>query len=129
MYYNQRREQDELMHYGVLGMRWGHRKATRNEKTARKKDLKNRRTLSDKDLQQKINRLQSEKKFKELSEADLKPKRTAVKKFMKTVGGKVVTSAAVGGLAYAGKHYVSKRNNVNWEELANYMFSNPNKKK
>ena len=98
-------------------------------KEARKKDLKNRRILSDQELQNKINRLKMEKQFKELSEDDLKPGRTAVKKFMGSVGGKVVTSAAIGALAYAGKHYISKRDNVNWEELANYMFANPNKKK
>lgn len=129
-----------LQHHGVLGMKWGVRKSSYNKnesdkmknaakKAKRKKDLKNRRILSEKELEKKINRLKMEKQLKDLTEADVKPGRTAVKKFISSTGGKVITAATVGGLTYAGKYYVSKQGNVNYSELANYMFPNPNKKK
>lgn len=139
-------EDNELYHYGVKGMKWGVRryqnkdgsrtaagkardKANANStiKTQRKNDLKNRRILSDRDLNEKINRLKLEKQFKDLTEADIKPGRTAVKNFLKSTGGKVVTSAAVGALAYAG--HAAMTGKVDLDQAANYIFPNPNKKK
>lgn len=127
---------NELTHYGVKGMKWGIRrdrrsnastKRTKKIKRSRAKDTKNRRLLSDEELKKRINRLELEKKYKQLSDEDLHPGRAMVKKFLGSVGGKVVSSAAIGSLAYAGKVAISKKPNL--EEAANYIFPNPNKKK
>lgn len=130
---------NEIMHYGVKGMKWGirrtpeqlGRKSTRKENREAKQDRKtaskNRRTLSDAELKSRVERLKMEKQLKELTDADLKPGRTATKKAVKEIGGKVLKAAVVGSLVYAGKVVVSGK--FDPSEAANYIFPNPNKKK
>ena len=134
---------DELYHYGVKGMKWGIRRTPaqlgpknnkkndkardKAERKKRKGDMKNRRTLSDTDLNKKIARLKAEKQLKELTESDIAPGRTATKKFLLSTGSKVLSAAAVGGLAYAG-HY-AMTHDFDPLTAANYIFPNPNKKK
>lgn len=127
---------NEITHHGVKGMKWGIRRNRRSKaaskrskkvKRSRAKDTKNRRLLSNEELKKRIDRLELEKKYKQLSDEDLHPGRTMVRNFLQSVGGKVVTSAAIGSLAYAGKVAISKKPNL--DEAANYIFPNPNKKK
>ena len=132
---------DVLAHYGIKGMKWGVRRtpaqlghetgrkktSNRSIKRQRKKDSKNRRKLSDVDLDQRMNRLKKEKEFKKLTYEDIHPGRAAVKNFLSGPTGRVATSAIAGALAYAGHAYVS--GNVDMSQLANYVFPNPNRKK
>ena len=114
---------DYLAHHGVKGMKWG----VRNEETQRKyaggsglfrrspsqnakrnqeKAIKakrattaqNRRFLSDDELQKHVQRLQNEKKLKELTEQDLHPGRQQVKKY---AGATIGVAATAAGLATA----------------------------
>lgn len=86
-----------LMHYGVPGMRWGVRKSDDSESSIRKDRrtaLKNRRSLSDEELTNRTNRLQKEKRYKELAEEDLRPGKQATSKFVGKYGGIALAAAA-----------------------------------
>ena len=128
-----------LEHHGVKGMHWGVRKdrgsgSARKEAKAVKKAVKNdrnsavknRRILSDADIDQRINRLKKERQLKELTEEDLRPGRTTAKRILASSGKKVVGIAAVGTMAYAGKVILDR---AGYGEAAKYIFPNPNKKK
>ena len=137
----------ELYHWGVKGMKWGVRRyqnkdgsltsagkkrqkepsANKKERIARKKDLKNRRTMSDAELRKKIERLKMEKEFKSLTNEDIKPGRTFVKDIMSSAGKKTLTIAAAGVMAYGVKAAMTKEFDI--KEAAAYIAANPNKKK
>ena len=61
-------DEDVLMHYGVLGMKWGRRKGkqttgSKNKKSSKKKNKKNPRRMSNKELAARIKRLDLEKRY------------------------------------------------------------------
>lgn len=134
---------DILVHYGVKGMKWGVRRyqnkdgsltpagkareRTKNEKKERRKLSGNRRTVSLEELTKQINRLETEKKLKSLIDEDIRPGRTMVAKILKSGGSKVLSRAVAGGIAYAVRYALTKE--FNPKEFANYVSSNPNKKK
>lgn len=59
--------------------------------------------LSDAELNERINRLQNEKKLRELVESEVKPGRTAVAKILKGSALAVLGTVATAGLTYALK--------------------------
>lgn len=135
--------QNELYHFGIKGMRWGVRRnrssgsTSSKKKTkgmssdekariARKNDVKNRRTLSDADIEKKIRRLRSEQELKRLTEQDLNPGRKAVSDILASGGKKVLTAAAAGTMAYAVKVAMTKDFDI--KEAAAYVAPKPKNK-
>ncbi len=145
----------ELIHHGIKGQKWGVRRyqnkdgtrtaagkkrekalnADSQVKAQRKAEVKSRRTMiddearamSDKELQQKIKRLQLEKQYKDLREADTSPGRKYVSDVLSSAGKKALTVAAAGAISYAIKVAITKE--FNPAEAARYVAANPNKKK
>ena len=109
-----------LEHYGVKGMKWGVRKdrSRKNSNTSsekrvirKRKETRARiRSLSDRDLDSMINRIEKEKKLRSLIDNDTATGRG--KNFIKSVTGsasrRVLTSAAAGAATYAIKTALTK---------------------
>ena len=136
-------DNNELYHYGVLGMKWGvkksrnsggssaRKKSSRDPedsriKDSRKKDVKNRRKLSDADLKKKIERLKMEKQLKELTAEEISPGKKFVSDVMSSSGKKAATAFVTGAAIYGVKAAMTRKFNV--KELASYMTPKPKSK-
>ena len=71
------------------------REINREIKKDRKDAVKNRRTIDDRELRNRVKRLENEKKLRELTEEDIKPGRKKVKQILVSAGTSVATMAAV----------------------------------
>lgn len=135
-------DNNELYHYGVLGMKWGVRKSRNSGgssarkkssrdtedsriKGSRKKDVKNRRKLSDADLKKKIERLKMEKQLKELTAEEISPGKKFVSDVMSSSGKKVATTFVTGAVLYGTK--AAMTGNFSVKDLAGYMTPKPKK--
>ena len=96
---------DFLQHYGVLGMKWGHRKArstsssnkkpksTRNTTTSKPKPKPTQRELSDEELRAVINRMRLEREYADLQYRS--SSRAKVENVVKVVGTAALLTTSV----------------------------------
>ena len=150
--------QNELYHYGIPGMKWGIRRyqpysekprgsgkggkevgdakqsarqAARAEKKDRRNASRNRRSLSDKELNDRVNRLQKEQQLKDLTDKDLNGGKKKAEELLKKYNEfnkparKIITSAVVGVGYYYMKKWVAS---TLGDDVAAEM-ANPFKKK
>ena len=134
--------QNELKHYGVLGMKWGKRRGSSSEPSARQirkqekqedkeikkariQDVKNRRRMTDAELLERIGRLEREKRLRELTEAEIYPGKKATSDIMKAAGSRTATAMLSGGMLYAVKATVSGK--VDPSDMLGYITPKPKK--
>ena len=138
-------EYNSLYHHGIKGQKWGVRRFRNADGTLtaagkrrqakkeykaeikdRKSASKNRRTLSDDELNKRVNRLEKEKKLRQLTEEDINPGRTKANAVLSEIGNKTVRTVATGATLYAAKVLVSK---YFGSEAGNAVFNGGPKKK
>ena len=121
-------EDAHLEHYGVKGMQWGVRRtkaqlAKARQERASKKDpsspegkviaerkaaSKNRRLLSNEEVDALISRLEKEKKLKNLVAEDAEPGKSFTKSVMSDAGKKTIRNVVTGTALVAGGAIVGK---------------------
>lgn len=100
-----------LAHYGVLGMKWGRRKNRKSKKDDVKK-------MSDDELRKRLNRLQMEQQYKQLSSSKATEGKKKAQSALKTIGKVAVKSVAVAGV-FGGAKYLGEKYKLNDKQILN----------
>lgn len=133
-----------LQHHGVLGQKWGVRRfqnkdgtltaegrrrvetkshEDRQRKKEMRKDVKNRRLMSDAELKRNIERLKLEKQYRELTDEEINPGRKFVADVLTTSAKNTATKITTGAMLYGTKALMTQEFDV--KELAAYMTPKP----
>lgn len=141
-----------LEHHGIKGQKWGvrrtpeqlgHKSTPRHTgkdrpyktkkisedakvRAERAEAYQNRRTISDEELRARIQRLELERRFRDLSEEDLHRGRKIAKDILMSSGPQAAKIMTSGSILYAAK--VGMTQNFNWKEAADYIAPKPKKK-
>ena len=135
--------ENNLQHHGIPGQRWGVRRfqnkdgsltkagkarASQNSdvKNERKEASKNRRTLSDADLKKRIERMELERKMKDLTEKDVSPGKAFISEVLSNSGKRVATTVLTGAALYATKAALEGK--IDFKEAAGYLAPRPKNK-
>lgn len=88
---------DDILHFGVKGMRWGVRKDRGSG--GRKSSAKTAKTLTDKELKKRVARLNMEKQYVQLSEGSKSKGKKLVTNMIKTAGKQKMQSLVTKGVS------------------------------
>jgi outer membrane receptor for ferrienterochelin and colicin len=126
-----------ITHHGIKGMKWGvrrtkaqleraaNRKADRQRKKQMRQDVKNRRLLTDEELNAKIRRLEMEKKLRTLTDEEINRGRKAVTEVLEDGGKQAAKSFVAGGIKYGVKAAMKQKFDIS--EAADYVAPKPKK--
>lgn len=100
---------DYMYHYGVLGMKWGVRRALRKEKRNRKNALKRLKILTNEEIVNRIKRLEDEKKLVALSQTKYQKASGEIANILKTCGKISINKILPSVLSYSVASKLKKR--------------------